>query len=99
MNRECSESPTELDARERCLGLLFDDGGTNEEDTDGVGGDTLGGIVPSEGNGSSSCTERTIGERGGGLGGGTGLGDLSGTTVVGTIGTSGCVNARSHERS
>jgi hypothetical protein len=104
MNCECSETPTELCANERCLRLPFDDVGRRfEEGTDGVWCNGLDGCAPSGGNcpPSSTLAERLERGRGSGLGGnaGAGLGDLSGTTDVGTTGTFGCIIACSHERS
>ena len=110
MNWECSETPTEPCAHERCLCLPFDDDCWKDEVDVDVDGDGAWRIVPvdlapSGGKCSTSCTERAAGDRGagagdGGLGDGTGLGDFSGmTAVVGIMGTFGCVNACSHERS
>lgn len=101
MNWERSETPMELCAHERCLCLPFDDGWVKDEvdgDGDGAWRIVPAGFAASGGKCSTSCTE-TVGDRGGGLGGGTGLGDFSGTTGVGIMGTFGCVIACSHERS
>ena len=102
MNCECSETPTEPCAHERCLCLPPDDDWLKDEvdgDGDGARRDVPIGIAPSGGKCSTACTERAFGDRGGGLGGGTGLRDFSGTTGVGIMGTFGCVIACSHERS
>jgi len=106
MNCECSETPTELCANERSLRLPFDDGGRRfEEGTNGVWRNGLDGSAPSAGNRPPSCALAERLERGrgsgSGLGGsaGPGLGDLSGTTNMGTTGTLGCIIACSHERS
>lgn len=98
MNCERSETATELRTTERCLCLPFDDGGGEfEEGCDGMLRNVLSGVALSAGN--SSCAETAVGGWGGGLRGRAGLGDLSGRTGVGIMGTFGCVIVCSHVRS